>query len=167
MMLRWYGSCGFVWRDASYSGALSKWNRFERGASYSRVLCKWNRFERGRFAFKGTLRGEPFRVSFSFLKSCETLLLLINREFLTVGCTFRCSPINRSFVTSVPCAFRKFLHFLSRWMKFEEDGYSMLCCLYWDPLDVFRSASLSASMWELCFSLVSPLWELCYSLALG
>ena len=52
-------------------------------------------------------------------------------------------------------------------MKFEEDGYSMFCCLRWDPLDVFGSASLSASMWELCFSLVSPLWELCYSLALG
>ena len=46
-MLRWYGSCGFVWRDASYSGALCKWNRFERGASYSRSLCEWNRFERG------------------------------------------------------------------------------------------------------------------------
>ena len=52
-------------------------------------------------------------------------------------------------------------------MKFEEDGYSMFCCLHWDPLDVFGSASLSVSMWELCFSLVSPLWELCYSLAFG
>ena len=52
-------------------------------------------------------------------------------------------------------------------MKFEEDGYSMFCCLHWDPLDVFGSASPSVSMWELCFSLVSPLWELCYSLAFG
>ena len=76
-------------------------------------------------------------------------------------------PINRGFVVSVPCAFRKFPRFPDRWMKFEEDGYSMFCCLCWDPLDVFRSASLSVSMWELCFSLVSPLWELCYSLALG
>ena len=31
--LSWHGSCGFVWRDASCSGALCKWNRFERGAS--------------------------------------------------------------------------------------------------------------------------------------
>ena len=30
-------------------------------------------------------------------------------------------------------------------MKFEEDGYSMFCCLHWDPLDIFGSASLSAS----------------------
>ena len=33
-------------------------------------------------------------------------------------------------------------------MKFEEDGYSMFCCLHWGPLDVLGSASLSASMWE-------------------
>ena len=44
MMLRWYGSCDFVWRDASYSGALCKWNRFERGASYSGALYEGNRF---------------------------------------------------------------------------------------------------------------------------
>ena len=156
-----HGMSGWARRGIGAARLIALW---ADDASLVRLL--WFRVE-GRFVFKGTLRGEPFRVSFSFLKSCEALLLLINREFLTVGCTFRCFPINRGFVTSVPCAFRKFLHFLNRWMKFEEDGYSMLCCLCWDPLDVFRSASLSASMWELCFSLVSPLWELCYSLALG
>ena len=41
---RWYSSCGLVWRDASYSGALCKWNRFEGGASYSRALYEGNRF---------------------------------------------------------------------------------------------------------------------------
>ena len=44
MVLRWYSSCGLVWRDASYSGALCKWNRFEGGASYSRALYEGNRF---------------------------------------------------------------------------------------------------------------------------
>ena len=44
MMLCWYSSCGFVWRDVSYSGALCKWNRFERGAPYSRALYEGNRF---------------------------------------------------------------------------------------------------------------------------
>ena len=33
-----------VWRDASYSGALCKWNRFEGGASYSRALYEGKRF---------------------------------------------------------------------------------------------------------------------------
>ena len=40
----WYSSCGLVWRDASYSGALCKWNRFEGGASYPRALYEGNRF---------------------------------------------------------------------------------------------------------------------------
>ena len=44
MVLRWYSSCGLVWRDASYSGALCKWNRFEGGASYPRALYEGNRF---------------------------------------------------------------------------------------------------------------------------
>ena len=65
-----------VWRDVSYSGALCKWNRFEGGALYSRALYE----------------GKTFRVSFSFLKSCEAPLLLINREFQAVGCAFRCFP---------------------------------------------------------------------------
>ena len=42
--LSWHGSCGFVWRDASCSGALCKWNRFERGASWEGALYEWNRF---------------------------------------------------------------------------------------------------------------------------
>ena len=79
--------------------------------------------------------------------------------------------INRGFVASVTCVFFFFFlkvpAFLTRRMKFAEDGCSMFCCLRWDSLDAFGSAFLSFSMWELCFSLVSPLWELCYSLALG
>ena len=73
--------------------------------------------------------------------------------------------INRGFVASVPCIFLKISAFLTRRMKFAEDGCSMSGCLRRDSLDAFGSAFLSFPLWELCFSLVSPLWELCYSLA--
>ena len=47
-MCRWCRVCiapvVLVWRDASYSGALCEWNRFEGGASYSRALYEGNRF---------------------------------------------------------------------------------------------------------------------------
>ena len=65
---------------ALWGGTLRMQGRFVRGTVLGRDALN-----------KGALlREEPFRVSFSFLKSCEALLMLINGEFLTVGCAFEC-----------------------------------------------------------------------------
>ena len=43
-MKRRLGKGTVLRRDASYDGALCKWNRFEGGASYSRALYEGKRF---------------------------------------------------------------------------------------------------------------------------